>query len=77
MNSNSINQPETPTSQTPEAVFPVEIIISLATGPLLLGVLCGKASLKFLQALGEASEEVFRGDRLPVLQFPKAESEGD
>lgn len=77
MNSNSINQPETPTSQTSEAIFPVEIIISLATGPLLLGVLCGKASLKFLQAIGEASEEVFRGDRLPVLQFPKAESEGD
>lgn len=77
MNSNSINQPETQTSQIPEATFPVEIIVSLATGPLLLGVLCGKASLKFLQAVGEASEEVFRGDRLPVLQFPKVESEGD
>ncbi|MFB2896227.1 hypothetical protein ACE1CI_25230 [Aerosakkonemataceae cyanobacterium BLCC-F50] len=77
MNSNSINQPETQTSPTPEATFPVEIIVSLATAPLLLGVLCGKASLKFLQALGEASEEVFRGDRLPVLQFPKVESEGD
>ncbi|MBE9225274.1 hypothetical protein IQ264_07490 [Phormidium sp. LEGE 05292] len=77
MNSNSINQPETRTSQIPEATFPVEIIVSLATGPLLLGVLCGKASLKFLQAVGEASEEVFRGDRLPVLQFPKVESEGN
>lgn len=77
MNSNNINQPETQTSQIPESIFPVEIIVSLATGPLLLGVLCGKASFKFLQALGEASEEVFRGDRLPVLQFPKVESEGN
>jgi hypothetical protein len=77
MNSNSINQPQTETSQTPEAILPVEIVVSLATGPLLLGVLCGKASLKFLQALGEASEELFRGDRLPVLQFPKVESQGD
>ncbi|MFB2837021.1 hypothetical protein [Floridanema evergladense] len=77
MNSDSINQPETPRSQAPEVSFPIEIIVSLATGPLLLGVLCGKASLKFLQAIGEASEEVFRGDRLPVLQFPKVESQGD
>lgn len=77
MNSNSINQPQTETPQTSEAILPGEILVSLATGPLLLGVLCGRASLKFLQALGEASEEVFRGDRLPVLQFPKAGSEGD
>lgn len=77
MDSNQINQLETESAQTSESKFPVEIIVSLATGPLLLGVLCGKASLKFLQALGEASEEVFRGDRLPVLQFPKVESEGD
>ena len=76
MNSNSINQ-QTETPQNPQTTFPAEIIVSLATGPLLLGVLCGKASLKFLQALGEASEEVFRGDRLPVLQFPKVESKGD
>lgn len=77
MDSNRINQLETEALQTSESHFPAEIIVSLATGPLLLGVLCGKASLKFLQTLGEASEEVFRGDRLPVLQFPKVESEGD
>lgn len=47
-----------------------EILISLATGPLLLGLVGGKALLGAIRELGVLSEEVFRGDRLPLLNFP-------
>ncbi|WP_421654672.1 hypothetical protein [Leptothermofonsia sp. ETS-13] len=47
-----------------------EILISLATGPLLLGLVGGKALLVGLREVGELSEEIFRGDRLPLLNFP-------
>ena len=37
---------------------------------VVLGLVGGKAIAIGLQSLGEASEEIFRGDRLPVLNFP-------
>lgn len=37
---------------------------------MLLALLGGKAFSETLKAIGEASEELFRGDRLPVLKFP-------
>ena len=52
-----------------------EFLLSLATGPLLLGVLGAQAVFSWLQAAGLSSEEVFRGDRLPVLHFPDCGSE--
>ncbi|MBD1924325.1 hypothetical protein H6F77_25110 [Microcoleus sp. FACHB-831] len=54
----------------PKFPFTTECLLSLATGPLLLGVLATKALAECLDAAGAASEEVFRGDRLPVLHFP-------
>lgn len=68
----SINPAEKGALNAPHATISTEILLSLTTGPLLLGILAGKASLEFLQAIGEASEEVFRGDRLPLLDFPVA-----
>ncbi len=50
--------------------IPQEILLQLSTGPVLLALLGGKAAAETLQAIGEASEEVFRGDRLPILKFP-------
>ena len=44
--------------------------LSLATGPLLVALLSGKALAEWLQELGQMSEEVFRGDRLPTIGFP-------
>lgn len=70
MQSDSTNLHQTEAFNVSQAIIPTEMLLSLATGPLLLGVLCGKASIQFLQALGEASEEVFRGDRLPAIEFP-------
>lgn len=55
---------ENATSATPE------IWLSLATVPMLLGVLGIKAVSELLCAIGQNSEEVFRGDRLPVLHVP-------
>lgn len=42
---------------------------------MLLGILVTDAVLSWLQAAGINSEEVFRGDRLPVLHFPDSGSE--
>jgi len=70
MQSDRTNLPQTEAFNVSHGIIPTEIRLTLATGPLLLGVLCGKRALEFFQALGEASEEVFRGDRLPAIEFP-------
>lgn len=44
--------------------------IACLTVPMLLGLVGGQAIADGLQSLGQASEEIFRGDRLPVLHFP-------
>jgi hypothetical protein len=53
-----------------------EILLQIGTGSVLLALLGGKAAAKTLQAVGQASEEVFRGDRLPVLKFPSETESG-
>lgn len=50
-----------------------DFLLSLAVGPLLLGSLAADAIVSWLQATGINSEEVFRGERLPVLHFPETE----
>lgn len=70
MESSSTNRQPTESVNVSHATIPTEILLSLATGPFLLGILAGKASLEFLQTIGCAAEEVFRGDRLPILDFP-------
>lgn len=53
-----------------------ETLLQLSTGPVLLALLGSKAVSQTMQAIGQASEEVFRGDRLPILEFPvETESE--
>ena len=48
----------------------VETMLQLATGSMLLAVVGGKAIAETIQAFGQGSEEIFRGDRLPILKFP-------
>lgn len=50
--------------------IPSEILLQLGAGGMLAALVGGKAVAETLQAIGEASEEIFRGDRLPVLKFP-------
>lgn len=55
--------------QPPAFLIPPEILLSLATGPLLLGIIGSKAISSFLREMGQSSEEMFRGDRLPLLNL--------
>lgn len=61
------------TANTPKSEIPTDLLLSLAVAPMLLGVLSLQALGSWLEAAGIASEEVFRGDRLPILNFPDSE----
>lgn len=61
---------KTTTSELLPAIF-----LSLATAPLLITLEVGQALGKILTEVGQGSEEMFRGDRLPILHFsPKGKS---
>ncbi|HEY9814248.1 MAG TPA: hypothetical protein V6D20_00355 [Candidatus Obscuribacterales bacterium] len=47
--------------------FTSELLLSAATVPVLLGIMGGKLMADVMLSVGQASEELFRGDRLPVL----------
>ena len=47
--------------------IPVDLAVSIASGPLLLAMISGQAVLTRMIQLGVDSEEIFRGDRLPLL----------
>lgn len=58
--------------------IPSEVLLQLGAGCMLATSVGGKAVAETLQAIGQASEEIFRGDRLPVLKFPvETESESN
>ncbi|BAZ53351.1 hypothetical protein NIES4103_60250 [Nostoc sp. NIES-4103] len=50
--------------------IPQSLLLQLGTGSILLLLTTGKLTTKALESIGEASEELFRGDRLPILPFP-------
>jgi hypothetical protein len=52
------------------------IWLSLVTSPFIIGFLAVSFLSETLTQLGRASEELFRGTRLPVLHFPDFEPEG-
>jgi hypothetical protein len=60
------------TKTTDRDRFPLdpEILVSLAAVPVLLAVVGIKKLSEGISAIGTASEEIFRGDRLPILHFP-------
>ncbi|QYO63509.1 hypothetical protein [Leptolyngbya sp. 7M] len=49
--------------------LPIGILLSLSTAPLLLVLIGSRALAKMVQDMGQTSEEVFRGERLPVLKI--------
>ena len=49
------------------------LLVSLAATPWLIAIVTLKAASGLLEQLGLASEEIFRGDRLPVLHLPISE----
>ena len=50
--------------------FPVQLVLSLVTLPFIGSLLLAEELTKGSIELGKLSEEIFRGDRLPILTFP-------
>ena len=48
--------------------------LSFVTFPLLVGLGISRSLTQGIVELGKLSEEVFRGDRLPILPFPDGET---
>lgn len=46
-----------------------EILLGLATLPVLVGIVGVNAIVQSVRELGVLSEEIFRGDRLPILNL--------
>jgi hypothetical protein len=57
--------------------IPQSCLLQIATASMLLLLVADKATGKALANFGAASEEVFRGDRLPILPFPDEQVTGD
>ena len=55
--------------------IPQSVILQAGTVSVLTLVLAEKATREALIAVGQASEELFRGERLPVLDFPTSNSQ--
>jgi hypothetical protein len=53
--------------------IPQSFVLQVGTASMLLLLLAEKTSSETLKGLGEASEEIFRGERLPILPFPDIE----
>lgn len=49
--------------------IPQYALLQAGTASILLLLLAEKATVETLQAIGQASEELFRGDRLPILNL--------
>jgi hypothetical protein len=64
--SNHANEADKPISQAP-----VKLLVSIATVPTLAAIVGLQAILQQVQTLANNSEEIFRGDRLPLLPFPE------
>ena len=73
MPSENQDLPKTQTPNSPKLPIPSDILLSLAALPLLGGLLAASSAAKFVASIGVESEEVFRGSRLPVLNFPQSQ----
>lgn len=52
-----------------------KIYLSVATVPFLLTTIAVRVIGEVLVEMGEASEEIFRGDRLPVLHLSETKTD--
>ena len=56
----------------PFVSIPQSFLLQIGTASILLLLTTQKTTVKTLESMGKASEELFRGDRLPILPFPEA-----
>lgn len=47
--------------------------LSIATSPFIFSILFLYLLAEFMTELGKTSEEIFRSERLPILNFPNFE----
>ena len=73
MPSENQDLPKNQTPHSPKLPIPSDILLGLAALPMLGGLLAAKAAAEFVGSIGSESEEVFRGSRLPVLNFPQSQ----
>jgi hypothetical protein len=52
------------------SIAPPSLLVSFVATPCLLAIVAIQASSDLLERIGLSSEEIFRGDRLPVIHFP-------
>ncbi|MBE9184230.1 hypothetical protein IQ270_05715 [Microcoleus sp. LEGE 07076] len=71
MPSGNQDLPKTQTPNSPKLPIPSDILLSLVALPMLGGLLAASAAAEFVASVGIESEELFRGSRLPVLNFPR------
>jgi hypothetical protein len=64
---------QTELNQPNSLILPGSWILGLTTIPLLLGLVGGASLLGGMVQLGQASEEILRGRRLPTLKFSSEE----
>ncbi|MBE9041897.1 hypothetical protein IQ235_14030 [Oscillatoriales cyanobacterium LEGE 11467] len=60
-------------SSQPEASNTPDLLLGLAVAPVLAGLWGGQILLEWMREVGQVSEEILRGDRLPTLNFPPSE----
>ena len=48
--------------------------LSIATSPFIISILTLYLLAEFMTELGKASEEIFRSERLPILNFPNLDN---
>lgn len=56
------------------SIIDPEILVGLAVVPVLVSMVGVRAIVDGLQKLGSLSEEIFRGDQLPVLDFSTSQT---
>ncbi len=49
--------------------IPQYLLLQMGTASMLMLLCSEKATTEALKAIGQASEEIFRGDRLPILNW--------
>ncbi|HIK09162.1 MAG TPA: hypothetical protein IGS52_02650 [Oscillatoriaceae cyanobacterium M33_DOE_052] len=54
----------------PPPFIPAAVGVAFLSCPMLLTLVGGSGVAAFITSVGAASEELFRGDRLPPLPFP-------
>lgn len=64
------NLPQHQINQPCHFSIPSDVLISLSTIPLIIGLLGSKVITEVMEDIGQNSEELLRGCRLPLLNFP-------